>query len=300
MLMVPAEPCGWLPLPGRVPAAEVMEAVANGAARELEARRIGSDPALCVLRALADHVELCLLLNEAGFGAGMHVLYWTSGLAPALAALLALDVASVAIVAGNGAHADEAWQTWSDHPRAAASTFAVGPGTDQTSPAGGWDCVLVHGSALPQELLRLRLAIRPGGVVAIDVRPSSPATTYAWDRSFQARVNAALSTSAPVPPAAPNAVMARQALASVGGWAGSAVRTAVADRLGPLPDIDRELVTQQYALADGGVLRRLLDVDDRAALSRIYDPAGPDYLLDRDDLHLTRLRSLAWGRLPGS
>lgn len=299
MRTISAEPCGWLPLPGRVPAAKVRESVSSGAARELDATRVSSDPARRVLRALADHAELSDLLSLAGFGGGMHALYSTNGLAPALAALLAVDVASVAVVTSEDAQGDEARLRWSTHSRAAALTF-VGVGTDQRSPAGGWDGVLLDGPAHPNTLLGLRSAARPGGVVAFDVRPSAPDTTYAWDRSFQARVNEGLSTWAPIAPAPPSAVMARQALASVGGWSGSAVRTVVADRLGPLADIDRELVTQRYALADGGVLHRLLGVDDRATLSRLYDPAGPEYLLDRDDLHVTRLRSLAWGRLPGS
>lgn len=295
--MVAVEPCGWLPLPGRVPAEEVDGAVSGVTAAEFEARRISSDPALRVLRALADHAELCRLLNEAGFGSGMHVLYRTSGFAPALAALLALDVSSVVIVADEGALTDEARLRWAGHSRTAASSFATGIGTDR---AGRWGGVLLEGSVHPQDLLRLRSAVRPGGVVAIDVRPPSPPTTYAWDRSLQARVNAALSTLQPVPPVALSAVMARHALASIGGWASSTARTVVADRLGPPPDVDRELVTQQYALADGSVLCRLLDRDDRALLSRLHDPGRSDYLLDRDDLHLTRLRSLAWARLPGS
>lgn len=295
--MLAVEPCGWLPLPCGVPVEDIVAAVSGMADAELEARRFSTDPALRVLRALADHDELCLLLTEAGFGKGMHVLYETSGLAPALCALLALDVASVAIVTDDGAAAEEARLRWSHHSR--AESFSVGPASEHAGPAGGWDSVLLDGPADPPDLLRLRAAVRPGGVVAFDVRPPSPDTTYAWDRSLQARVNAALCALPPIPPVSPSAVIARRTLASAGEWAGGAVRTVVADRLGPLSDVDRELVTQQHALADGGVLWRLLDRDDRALLSRFYDPGGSDYLLDRRDLHLTRLRSLARGCLPG-
>lgn len=297
--MVSVEACGWLPLPGRVAAEEVVGVVSSVAAAELDATRIGSHPALRVLSALADHPELCGLLSEAGFGPGMHVLYRTSGLAPALAALLALDVASVAVVTDDRERTQEARLRWSSHSRAALSSFA-GLGSDDALPAGRWEGVLLDGPAALPQLRRLQAAARPGGVVAIDVRPPSPATTYAWDRSLQARVNAAISTVTPVPPVAPTAVMARQVLASVGGWAASTVRTVAVDRLAPLSDIDRELVLQQHALADGGVLWRLLEDDDRETLSRLYEPAGSHALLDRGDLHVTRLRSLAWGRLPGS
>ncbi|MFF3551974.1 class I SAM-dependent methyltransferase [Streptomyces tsukubensis] len=145
--------------------------------------------------------------------------------------------------------------------------------------------------------------LRPGGLLALvegglptrhlprDIgigRPGLEARIDAVQSDWFSRMRAEL-------PGAKEEVEDWRALLTAAGLADTATRSFLLDLPAPLPEAAREHVTAVFARRRESAEGLLAD-DDIAALDRLLDPADPQSLARRPDLHLLTARSVHTGR----
>lgn len=140
--------------------------------------------------------------------------------------------------------------------------------------------------------------LRSGGLLIAKRSDVVPGVTYAWDPSFDARMQLAQQQA--------------YALAQGGKWAGQLsgrsffgelqaagpwqrldVWNVLVERLAPVPAICALNYRQNFGLFTGGFLRDVVDTADWLSLARLYDFESPDDLFWRSDGYFVRVFTVA-------
>lgn len=287
---------GRLPVDGRIPPADVLPVIASRTASETGSALLASAGGRRVLRGLVHRNALRDALVRAGVAAGTDVLLWRCGPAAELPALLLAGVGRIVAVDSATTVATTA-RRWGAATRSRVDfeTWRAGMHYSGTAPAAA----IVPGAPTEDEVHGIRALLEPDGILVVVARPPCPDTTYAWDRSLQARVDEVLAEAPePSPDVAAGAALAL--LDAIGPWDSLTVSSYTVEHVGlDAPELLREQLTQDFALRHGSALLTALDPEDRAQLSRLHDPDSGAYLFARDDLHLLQTGCLVTGRLPG-
>lgn len=147
---------------------------------------------------------------------------------------------------------------------------------------------------VPSRLDALLAALRPGGRLLLLSVHLRPMLRVAWDRGFQARLDAAFE-AALAHTGYSDGTRVESAWLAARARHDLALRGFPVDFLPPFAPLLRWDLTQRFGLSEAPALLPYLVPADRDALLRLYNPDAADYLFEQPGALLSVMLYAAWG-----